>query len=978
MLLGTTMQRALSLFVVLALCAFGAAAKQNETDAPKRSNNLYIVRLVQPPAVAYTGGIAGLKATKPSAGKKIDPDSQAVIDYSRHLRSKHDAALAATGGRKVYSYVYSFNGFAAELTAAQAQALRANPDVLSVEKDQFRQLDTFTTPQFLGLPNGLWQQLGGPENAGEDVIVGVLDSGVWPENPSFSDRAINNPHDNRVVYHQLPGWHGKCTPGEAFPASLCGQKLIGAQYYAEGFGGLEQVKIDYPYEYASARDTDGHGTHTSSTAAGNFDVDGVAFGTSYGRISGMAPRARIAMYKVCWARPPEGGCSGVDMVAAIDQAVADGVDVINFSISGTSTNFLDPVEVSFLFAADAGIFVAASAGNDGPGASTLNHPSPWLTTVAASSHDRGTSATVTLGGGSVFGGVSIGIGAGPAPLVFSANVGLAGANATQVRLCFPGTLDPALVTGKIVLCDRGVIARIDKSLAVQMAGGVGVVLANTNVNSLNADLHVLPTVHVDNVAGATIRAYAQTAGATATLSAVNPGLAEAPQVAAFSSRGPSRASTDLLKPDLTAPGVDVFASYSPAPRGANHDFLSGTSMSSPHVAGLAALLKHANPSWTPAMLKSALMTTAAQTTNLGNPIPGDPFGFGAGHVVPTSAANPGLVYNAGFNDYLAFLCGTGQLQASYCPLIGIDPSNLNVASITVGELAGTQTVTRSVRNVGAAGTYSASVQAPPGVDVQVTPSSLSLAKGQSATYQVTFTRTAAALGAYAFGALTWSDGAHSVRSPLTVRPVALAAPLAVSSNGGATSVPVTFGYTGSFGATGRGLAAASTQAGNVVDDPSNDIGTALGTGVGITVHQVTVPAGTSYARISLFDAFTDGNDDLDLYVFNSGGTQVGSSGSGTSAEEVNLVNPAAGTYFAVVHGWQTDGPDANYTLFNWNVGTTAAGNMTIAAPPVATLGQSGVVGLTFNGLAAGTKYLGIVDYNDGTNTIGATVVRVDP
>jgi len=971
--------RAVVLVSLLALVALSAHAERNESEATKRSNNLYVVRLAQSPVVAYDGAVKGLKATKPRVGQKIDPNSPAVVDYASYLRGKHDAALAGAGGRKVYSYVYSFNGFAAELSESAVAALRANPDVISVEKDTIRQLDTFSTPDFLGLPSGLWQQLGGPESAGEGVVVGVLDSGVWPENPSFSDRDITNPHDNRVVYQQLPGWHGKCTPGEAFPASLCGQKLIGAQYYAEGFGGLEQVKLDYPYEYASARDTDGHGTHTSSTAAGNYDVDGVAFGTSYGRISGMAPRARIAMYKVCWARPPEGGCSGVDMIAAIDQAVADGVDVINFSISGTGTNFLDAVEVAFLFATDAGVFVAASSGNTGPGAGTTNHPSPWLTTVAASTHDRGTSATVTLGNGTVIAGVSIGVGAGPAPLVYSSNVGLAGANANEVRLCFVGTLDPALVAGKIVLCDRGVNARIDKSLAVQTAGGVGVVLANTSANSLNADLHVIPTVHIDHVSGVAARAYAQTAGATATLSAVSPGLAEAPQVAAFSSRGPSRASTDLLKPDLTAPGVDVFASYSPATRGASHDFLSGTSMSSPHVAGLAALLKHARPSWTPMMIKSALMTTAAQTTNLGNPIESDPFGYGAGHVVPTAAADPGLVYNHGFNDWLAFLCGTGQLQASYCAAIRIDPSDLNGASITVGELAGVQTVRRTVRNVGSAGTYTVSVQAPAGIGVQVTPSSLSLGANQSATYAVTFTSlSSAVLNGYAFGSLTWSDGTHDVRSPLTVRPVALAAPSSVSSNGGPVNVPVMFGYAGAFGAAARGLVPAATSAGNVVDDPSNDIDTALASGVGIAVHTVAVPAGTTHARFSLFDAFTDGNDDLDLYVFNAGGSLVGSSGSGTSAEEVNLLNPAAGDYFVVVHGWQTDGPDANYTLFSWALDAASAGNMAVSAPVTATVGGTGTVGLSFSSLTAGTKYLGAVDYNDGSTVIGSTIVRVDP
>ena len=984
MLLGITRgaRRFVALVAMLALAALGAEAKQNENGvvAAKRSNGLYIVRLAQPPVVAYSGGIAGLKATKPAAGKKINPNGSAEVNYSAYLRNKHDSALATVSGRKVYSYVYSYNGFAAELTDAAAQALRAHPDVLSVEKDEIRQRDTVSTPAFLGLPSGLWQQLGGPERAGEDIVVGIIDSGVWPESLSFSDRDFSNPHDNRVVYQQLPGWHGKCTPGDQFPASLCGQKLIGAQYYNAGFGGFAGVVADLPYEINSARDADGHGTHTSSTAAGNYGVPASALGNDLGLISGMAPRARIAMYKTCWGRAPEGGCFGSDNVAAIDQAVADGVDVINFSISGTSTNFLDATEVAFLFAADAGVFVAASAGNSGPGASTVAHPSPWVTTVAAGSHDRGYLASVTLGNAASYGGASLTGGAGPDDVVWSANVGKTGADPTQARLCFLGTLDPALVAGKIVLCDRGVIARVDKSREVGNAGGVGMILRNTSANSLNADLHFVPSIHVNHIDGAAIHAYVTgAAGPTATLTAGALVVAAAPDVAAFSSRGPIRASSDLLKPDLMAPGVDVLAAYSPSPAGFNFNFLSGTSMSSPHVAGLGALLKHRNPSWTPMMIKSALMTTASQLRNTGTAIAGNPFGFGAGQVVPTSAADAGLVYNSGFNNWLAFLCGTGQLQASYCPLIKIDPSNLNLASITVGELAGTQTVPRTVRNVGAAGTYNVSVSAPAGIDVQVTPSSLTLGAGQSATYQVTFTSQASAvINSYAFGSLTWSDGTHSVRSPLTVRPVALSAPVSANSTGGAISLPVVFGYNGVFGATARGLVAADTQAGNVADDPANDINTALGSGVGVTFHTVTVPAGTTHARISMFDAFTDGNDDIDLYVFNSAGALVGNSGSGTSAEEVNLVNPAAGAYTAVVHGWQTDGPDANYTLFNWNVGSTSAGNMAIAAPSIATVGGAANVDLTFSGLSAGSKYLGAVDYSNGVISIGSTVIRVDP
>jgi hypothetical protein len=552
-----------------------------------------------------------------------------------------------------------------------------------------------------------------------------------------------------------------------------------------------------------------------------------------------------------------------------------------------------------------------------------------------------------------------------------------------VALCVPGTLDPAAVSGKIVVCDRGVIARTDKSLAVKQAGGAGMVLVNLSPGSVNADLHFVPSVHLDHVAGAAVRAYALTAGATATLISSPVELVDAPQVAAFSSRGPNRAGGDLLKPDIMAPGVDVLAAVSPVGNhDRNWDFLSGTSMSSPHVAGFAALLKDAHPSWSPAMIKSAMMTTASQHTTEGNPIPGTPFDYGAGHIAPNSAVDPGLVYNAGFLDYVGFLCGTGQLQASFCPALTIDPSDLNYPSISIGDLAGAQTVQRTVTNVGPSGTYTAAVQAPAGVEVAVNPSSLSLATGVSATYTVTFTVTeAAAINQYAFGSLTWSDGTRNVRSPLVVRPVEIAAPAEVSGTGteGSLTFDVTFGYSGTYAAAAHGLIEGTKTPGNVVDDPANNINVALSTGVGITVHVIPVPEGTARARFSLFDDYTDGDDDLDLYVFRPNGSFDGASGSATSAERIDVANPAAGNWFVVVHGWQTDGPDANYTLFSWSVPATPDdGSLVIeSAPTAATLGQTGQITVSWSGLAVDNKYLGAVSHTGPGGLISYTFVGVE-
>jgi subtilisin family serine protease len=982
----------------------GAADDGPVQSRSKRLSDVYIVRMSEDPAVAYRGGIPGLKATKPARGQKIDPNSHHVVDYVRHLNARHDAALAAAGpARKLYDYAYTFNGFAAQLSEAQAAKVATAPGVLSVSRDQEYFADTATTPAFLGLtaPGGLWDQLGGVESAGEDIIIGIVDSGVWPEHPSFSDRTGSNGNgrqDGKLGYQQIPGWHGKCSPGEGFTASNCNHKLIGAQRFNEGWGGDAGIEAARPWEFTSPRDYHGHGTHTASTAGGNSGVPASGDASVFGNVSGIAPRARIAMYKALWSTETASQASGtgVDLVAAIDQAVADGVDVINYSISGTSTNFLDAVQIAFLNAADVGVFVAASAGNSGPTTGTVAHPSPWLTTVAAGTHNRNGEGSVVING-TTYTGASL-ANAITGTLVDAEDAGLAGADVLSARQCFGaadtgGTpvLDPAKVAGKIVLCDRGVSALVNKSLAVKQAGGIGMVLTNVLGGGTNllALMHSVPAVHVAYSAAdyAALHSAAD-AGATAAIAQATIIFnVPAPLTASFSSRGPLTAGGgDLLKPDVIAPGQDILAGVAPpGNNGLLFSLYSGTSMSSPHVAGLAALLKSRHPSWSPMAIKSALMTSASDILDGPNTNPLVIFRQGAGHVRPNSAADPGLVFDTNANDWLAFLCGTtsGVTPATCSALVGLgyslDPSNLNVASIAIGDLAGVQTVTRRVTNVSdTAATYTPSYTGLVGFTVAFSPASLTLNPGQTKSFTVTFTRTTATLNVYTGGQITWSDGTHSVRIPAVLRPVALAAPAAVFGNGAPISYNVTFGYTGAFTATARGLVPATTNDGTVADDPTN---TFVRGSTGTLSYEVVIPAGTSHARFSLFDAFTDGADDLDLYVYTgtgtTGGTLVGASGGGTSAEEVNLLNPAPGTYTVWVHGWETDGPDADFTLFNWTLGTTAAGNMTVSAPPSATLGTTSPINLSFSGLAAGTKYLGSVAYTGAAGMPNPTIVRVD-
>lgn len=980
---------ALGVLPLVFLAISGASAD------PSTATATYIVQMLDQPAVVYDGRIPGYKATKPAKGKKIDPDLPDVQKYVGHLKGKHDKALQKAGGaQKFYDYTFAFNGFAAVLTEAQAQKLKTMKDVVAVTPDTTDLVDTFTTANFLGLagPNGFWAATGA---VGEDVIIGDLDTGFWPENPAFSDRTGTNPNgkSGKLGYQQIPGWHGKCTPGEAFNASMCNQKVIGAQAFFAGAlagGGIPD------FEFLSPRDFDGHGSHTGSTAGGNADTDtdGDAAAAGLASINGIAPRARLSIYKVCWelADLSNASCTSSDRVAAVDQAIADGVDVLNHSIGATLTNFLDPVMVAFFNAAASGVFVAASAGNAGPGASTVAAPGPWLTTVAASTHNRAGAGSVTLGNGATLNGSSFNATpTGPRAFIDSVNAGLAGADPALVALCFAAVdnggvavLDPAKVAGKIVLCDRGVNARINKSLAVKEAGGVGMVLVNTSAIGTNADLHFVPSVHLEVTDRAAAKAHAATAGATANVNAATINFsAPAPAIAAFSSRGPSNAAGgDILKPDVSAPGVDVLAGVAPpGTAGRNFDLMSGTSMSSPHVAGAAALLKDLHPDWSPMMIKSALMTTGTDLISGANV-----FAQGAGHIDLRKAGDPGLVYDSGSADWIRFICGTGQLTGALCTNFGtIDPSDLNQASIAIGDLAGVQTITRTVKNVGSATeTYTAAVSGLTGLTVVVNPSSFTIAPGASRTYTVTFTRTTATLSAYTTGFLTWNgSGGHRVRSPVAIRPVAVAAPAEVAFNTatGPVSWTVKTGFAGTLGTAVRGLVPATTTPFTVEQDPDQNFDENDPTGT--FSKAVTIPAGSTLFRVGIFEnAITPTGTDLDLFVF-QGATLVGVSADGDSNEVVTFtfanptVNPINLTVF--VHGFDTAGPSASGTLFEWAIGTANAGNTTIAVLPdsTATVGGSKTIRATFNGLNAATRYLGVVRYDDGSVVRAQTILGVN-
>jgi subtilisin family serine protease len=957
---------------------------------------LYVVQLTEKPLASYDGGISGLKATTPKTGRKLDPKSAESTAYRNHLAKKRSDIAKAAEVTPITTFDTALNGFSAKLTAKQAAKLAAMPGVQKLFKNEMLHADTFTTPEFLGLSgtNGVWQQrLGGVGRAGEGVIIADVDSGYTPENPSFAPLPEPRP-DAAIIASKTRGGDRVCEPGTDKPEKaapiVCNNKVIVARSYRTGVAAI-------PEEFDSPRDYGGHGSHTASTAAGNTNVPAVVNGKEIGKISGMAPAARLAIYKVCWSTDYVGGnsCSSIDSAKAIDQAVLDGADVINFSISGSQTSAVSMVEIAFMNAAQAGVFVSASAGNAGT-TSSVAHNAPWLTTVAASTHDRAFRKSVTLGNGKTFTGQGLGAGISSSPMIDSAGAGLPDAAPDSAELCFTGALDPAKVTGKIVLCRRGSNERTDKSNAVKVAGGVGMVLYNPTPNSLNADDHAVPTVHVDPDAGKEIKAYITAGNATASIGPAERYSARAPEMADFSSFGPALAGDgNLLKPDITAPGVDILAAVAPTPANNGQNFASyqGTSMSAPHITGIAALVKQAHPDWSPMAIKSALMTTASPKDNQGKPIQrlgkdATPLNFGSGHVVPMKAFDPGLVYDSGLDNWLSWICGIGQgaenpdLGLNCADFPKVDQSDLNMPSIAIGGLGGSQTVTRTVRNVtNQTGLYTAKIEAPAGAEMTVTPSRIILAPGKSATFKVKITRTTAPFDQYTFGALTWWDGkGHEVRSPIAVRPVSLVAPTATpigTGTSGKVEFTVRTGFAGQLKTGTVGLVPATVKDIPLKSSEHSFDPTSPAAGESVGSIEVTVPDGSAFTRFATFDADYTPGTDIDLYVYKKVGNNLVIAGSSTNATaEESLTITDSGTYVLFIDLFGSTG-NTVVKPHSWVVGS-AEDNFTVATDsPMTTVGGTTTVTATWSGLETGRRYLGAVLFSDGTSTLARTTVRVD-
>lgn len=943
----------------------------------------YIVTLADDAVATYQGGVSGYPGTQPDAGDQLNARQAPVQDYSEYLADKQEQVAADAGVSIDVSYTLALNAFSAVLTSAQAADLLADRNVLAVTPDELKKVTATPSTEFLGLEGegGVWESIGGADQAGDGVVLGVLDTGIAPENPAFAgdplgtSAASADPYLNGDVITYAKGdggtFTGVCETGEQFTADDCSTKVIGARYFLDGFGEANLGDASTGSgEFVSPRDGDGHGSHTASTAAGNVATPASVGGIDFGTITGVAPAAKIAVYKVCWSGPDpavqtDDGCTTTDLLSAINQAVADGVDVINYSIGGgAAQTTYSATDDAFLGAAAAGVFVAASAGNDGPGASTLDNASPWITTVAASTIPS-YEATVTLGDNQAFAGASITVNMDPeaepltGPLVNSTAIAVEGADAA---LCAPGSLTDA--TGLIVVCERGVYDRVAKSAEVARVGGIGMVLVNVGPGSIDTDFHSVPTVHLDSTYHDQVVAYAATEGATATFTTGNSTsyTPPTPQVAGFSSRGPVLADgSDLLKPDIAAPGVSILAA-GPNAEGVDptFEFLSGTSMAAPHIAGLAALYLGERANATPAEIKSAMMTTAYDTKDAAGATVTDPFAQGAGHVDPTKFFEPGLLYLNDTADWLAYLQGLGY-DAGVEP---IDASNLNLASIAIGTLTAPETITRTVTAT-QAGTFSASIDGLAGIDATVEPSTLTFgAAGETQSFSVTFSRTDAPLDEFATGALTWTAGDTVVRSPIAVQPVTIVAPASVNGEGvsGSVDVEVTPGGTGDIA-----LATSGLSAGTLLPDPTGTETEHSGSGVTGDGAQYTVqvPEGAEFSRFDL-DALDDTTDlDLIVYLLDAGGNPVAGwqSATGSADERVDLVAPDAGTYAVLVDVYSA--PDG--VVWDATATSVVAGGAPLTLDPAVLAGVQGVpvtYSASWADLAPETTYLGLVNYGE--------------
>ncbi|CAM0883249.1 unnamed protein product [Alopecurus aequalis] len=688
-------------------------------------------------------------------------DDVALVTASHHdmlstiLGSKEEALASIT-----YSYKHGFSGFSAMLTDDQAQDLADLPEVISVTPNQNHELMTTRSWDFLGLnldnqpPNKLLQR----SKYGEDVIIGIVDTGIWPESRSFSDHG----------YGPIPSrWKGVCQLGQAWEGTNCSRKIIGARYYPAGLD-----KADQEQNYMSPRDINGHGTHTASTAAGAV-VEGVSLhGLGVGVARGGAPRARLAVYKVAWQTTRRVELASAAVLAALDDAIHDRVDIVSLSIVLNDNSF------GALHAVQKGITVVYGAGNYGPRPQVIFNTAPWVITVAASKIDRSFPTAITLGNNQTLVGQSL-------------YYMLKNESSSEFKpllhggSCSGEALNGTIINGKVVLCivenfgpTEDIIPDIITNAKSGGASGVIFAIYTIDVLASTDDCLGMACVIVDLEIG--FQAATYIGSQSLPIAKIEPARSitgkqvPAPKVAFFSSRGPSTKYPTVLKPDIAAPGVNILAAT-----GDGYVFDSGNSMSTPHVAGVVALLKAAHPDWSHAALKSAIVTTASTKDEYGMPLLAealprkiaDPFDYGGGNINPNAAADPGLVYDIDPRDYNKFF-GCNNQKHEICNITTTLPAyHLNLPSISIPELRNPIKVRRAVTNVGEVdAVYQSYIESPLGVKIIVDPPTLVFNETKKVhNFKVSITPMWKVQGDYTFGSLTWHNEHHSVRIPIAVR-----------------------------------------------------------------------------------------------------------------------------------------------------------------------------------------------------------------
>ena len=693
------------------------------------SENIYIVELKAPALASYKGSIQGLSATSPAVtgARHLDVNTQQSKAYSKVLLNEQNKVLQRcqeSFGREVKTiqrYRNVFNGFAAKLSPEEVKWLSRLPEVKSVTKDRIREPLSDVGPQWVGAETfWLADETAWPPvkaSKGEGTVIAIIDTGINNTHPSFADIGDDG-YD-----HINPLGSGNYLPGsycDTVDANFCNDKIIGAWSFVNN----EELDPNSPF------DNEGHGSHVASTAAGNEIASASVLAPTFQlerKISGVAPHANIIVYDACFFR----NCTDASILAAIEQMVIDasvlpnGIQAANFSISVNDSPYSGPIAQAFLNATEAGIYIAAAAGNSGPSPSTVDNTAPWVATVAASTHTRTLSnqlINITSEEGS-FGdipGLSFTTGYGPAPIIYAGDYPTdnGSRNDNDSARC----LDPfpeGHFNGEIVICDRGALPRDEKGANVLAGGAGGFVLVNPAIvgNILHDDPHVLPAIHIGADDGQALKDWLQTQTnpmATITGVVVNESEQSADIMGDFSSRGPELAF-DVLKPDISAPGVSVYAAEpgsgsldSPA-----YSFRSGTSMAAPHNAGAAALLAAIRPSWTPYEIKSALMLSANHKGLLKEDAfsLADPFDVGAGRLAMDHLQYVDIVLNEDPENF----------RASN-PALGGNPAQLNLPSMQSSACVEKCRWTRKIKNAGEHySIYELRPVAPEGINIEVSP-----------------------------------------------------------------------------------------------------------------------------------------------------------------------------------------------------------------------------------------------------------------